>query len=220
MLGDDGHENKNEHGFETKSVATGSMKTAEASVAFMAMKAANYRTVFDDAEEQCDIQRAVVRLLGRLGGRNQLMLIDPTEAVKDSLSWGDTDTLMIKLPFPVVTVDKGMATVSSNAATAQVSGNKRAAGGVGKATTDTIGGSATAKATGGAFELTVALDLLLPRITELCGARDDANSANKAYSIASAGMVGQNDSLLFKCPNAQIRDLFFSNHRISYNILC
>jgi len=48
-----------------------------------------------------DVQRAVVRLLGRLGGRSQALLAVPTDDAAAPAGWAaDTDLLRLTLPLP------------------------------------------------------------------------------------------------------------------------
>jgi hypothetical protein len=107
------------------------------------------RTIFDAEEEGCSMQRAVTRLLGRLGGLNQLLLVEPTEAVQGSLSWGDTDSLIINVPFPQM-----------------VTGEPQ------------TGAKAAAGSSASSMDISVALDHLLPRVTELCSTQSDGSSVS------------------------------------------
>jgi hypothetical protein len=94
------------------------------------------------SEEDMNIQHLILRLLGRLGGDNQLILEPPDEVIKSSLSWTDSDCIFLKLPLPISSSTNTASTTTSTSTS----------------TSDLM------------RELRIPLDRLLPRIIEICNA--------------------------------------------------
>ena len=57
----------------------------------------------DDRFKGQDLQRSIIRLLGSLGGRNQNLLLDATQEVESSVSWGGSNCLTIDMPLCAAT---------------------------------------------------------------------------------------------------------------------
>ena len=98
----------------------------------------------DDRIKGQDLQRSIIRLLGSLGGRNQNLLLDATQEVQSSVSWGGSNCLTIDMPL--------MTTTSSSSSSSSSSSNSHSR----------------------IKNLPLSLDKLLPRVVELCSAQDQS----------------------------------------------
>jgi hypothetical protein len=112
------------------------------------------------SQELFSIQRSVMRIVGRLGGFNQLIIPPQEEVLKSSLAWSvNHDTVSVKLPL------LGLATASTSRYLTQR---------MTQSTTQNVE----------VIEVTVALDRLLPRIVEL--ATSQSSSTDKHAKLAAA----------------------------------
>lgn len=137
-------------------------------------------------DEEGDLQRAIIKLLGRLGGRNQRLLKDASRAVEASVSWGSTECLTMRLPMPMIVSSALPSASSSN----QRIGNK--------------GVESASSVVSPIHSLTFYLDKLLPRIVELCSTQEQgsdlpdgsggsglpsSSSADRQVKIAAAELL-------------------------------
>ena len=113
-----------------------------------------------DDQISFNLKRDILRYLGRLGGLNKHIFVEPRRVLQDTLSWGDLSFLEIKLPLPKVVSD-----ISSKASTSK---------------------GATALDHEG-LTMTFPLDKILPRIILLCNQSVDrqlrTNAAESLHSL-------------------------------------
>ena len=104
----------------------------------------------DDRIKGQDLQRNIIRLLGSLGGRNQNLLLDATQEVQSSVSWGGSNCLTIDMPLMTTTTTCSSSSSSSSSASSSSGSHSRLK------------------------NLPLSLDKLLPRVVELCSAQDQS----------------------------------------------
>ena len=117
-----------------------------------------------------NIQSQVLRLLGRLGGDNQMILQSPDISVQASLSWASKEFLVVKLPLPGVYSSVVVGTSGSNRQTQRLA----------------IQSSSSSSIATEVIEVKVALDRLLPRIIEICTTQSSATDRQAKLAAAEA----------------------------------
>ena len=116
-----------------------------------------FQNLDDDRIKGQDLQRNIIRLLGSLGGRNQNLILDATQEVQSSVSWGGSDCLTIDIPLNTTSSSSSSSTSSSSFS----------------------GSHSRIKI------LPLSLDKLLPRVVELCSAQDQ--STGTASTMSNSG---------------------------------
>ena len=117
-----------------------------------------------------DIQYSIIRLLGRLGGRNQKLLRDPIHSVSSTLTWIGSTCLTISLPLPKFKVDSELKQKLHQMSSSLHKSNPIST------SSSSSSSSSLSNLKSHLDSLPIVLDKLLPRIVELCSSQSQTGS--------------------------------------------
>ena len=121
-----------------------------------------FQILDDDRIKSQDLQRSIIRLLGYLGGRNQNLILDATQEVQSSVTWGGSDCLTIDMPLNTTSSPTSSSSSTSTSSSSSSGTHSRTK------------------------ILPLSLDKLLPRVVELCSAQDQ--SMGTASAVGNSGI--------------------------------
>jgi hypothetical protein len=127
------------------------------------LRSDEFQILDDDRIKGQDLQRNIVRLLGSLGGRNQNLILDATQEVQSSVSWGGSDCLTIDMPLNTTSATSSSASSSTSSSFSGLHSRIKI--------------------------LPLSLDKLLPRVVELCSAQDQSTGTTNTMGNSGINSV-------------------------------